>query len=497
MMSVSSISLSGSAGLHIICERDVGIFSLIQQVISNIPWALREGRIPIACFQERTCYCTPKGYRDSDTVWEYYFDPIVLSHPVSSIPEGIRRTISLNPPRSLEAGYFADQHTFVTCNFGDHADLNGKTLLIPWRLEDPDDAVRRKASEVIRAFVHPRAYICDKADRFFREHMNGRYVIGVHVRGTDAVSKQEMRPHRQGSLQLPKYVKEMDRLLKAEPGAMIFVASDAQSSVDHVKDVFGSRVITYDSIRHLSGEAAGKGPAGGLLPGYIAQDRDVAARNGEEAVVEYLLLSRCNYLVHNGSSLARTVLLKAPELPHTNTYAVPPRSPTWLRRTRRRLHWTLSRLRNSGLFTTELFDAGQFKAGWPDWHRNGQVVMTPDSGEAKVTLADTLARIVPINDSFTYRYSLEAFSAAPGSLVRLQVDWHDASGTFMQTTIETRQCGLGWLVYSEDMTPPLGAKTGMVIVGGHSSAPVLVRSVSLKYAVCGMKTASPGQVPHG
>ena len=60
------------------------------------------------------------------------------------------------------------------------------------------------------------------------------------------------------------------------------------------------------------------------MPAYISGDRDVAARNGEDAVVEYLLLSRCDYLVHNGSSLARTVLLNAPELPHTNTHRRPP-----------------------------------------------------------------------------------------------------------------------------------------------------------------------------
>ena len=31
----------------IICERDVGLFSLIQQVIANIPRALVEERVPI------------------------------------------------------------------------------------------------------------------------------------------------------------------------------------------------------------------------------------------------------------------------------------------------------------------------------------------------------------------------------------------------------------------------------------------------------------------
>jgi hypothetical protein len=98
------------------------------------------------------------------------------------------------------------------------------------------------------------------------------------------------------------------------------VASDEQSSADYFIDAFGDRVIAYDSIRHRGGEAAGQGPTGWIMPAYITQDRNTAARNGEDAVIEYLLLSRCAHLIHNGSSLARTVLLNAPQLPHTNTH---------------------------------------------------------------------------------------------------------------------------------------------------------------------------------
>jgi hypothetical protein len=98
------------------------------------------------------------------------------------------------------------------------------------------------------------------------------------------------------------------------------VASDEQSSLDYLAKAFDHRVIAYESVRHHGGEAAGQGPTGWIMPAYIARDRDVAAKNGEDAVIEYLLLSRCHYLVHNGSSLARTVLLNAPRLPHTNTH---------------------------------------------------------------------------------------------------------------------------------------------------------------------------------
>jgi len=54
------------------------------------------------------------------------------------------------------------------------------------------------------------------------------------------------------------------------------------------------------------------------MPAYVTGDPRLAALNGEEAVVEHLLLGRCLALVHNGSSLARTVLLANPALPHVN-----------------------------------------------------------------------------------------------------------------------------------------------------------------------------------
>jgi hypothetical protein len=157
-------------------------------------------------------------------------------------------------------------------------------------------------------------------DDFFARYLAGHPLIGVHVRGTDATSTQELRTFRRGSLVLSRYVAEIERLLDVQPRARIFVATDEQASLDHLTKAFGRRVVAFESVRHQGGEAAGQGPTGWIMPAYIAGDRDIAARNGEDAVIEYLLLSRCHYLVHNGSSLARTVLLNAPLLPHTNTH---------------------------------------------------------------------------------------------------------------------------------------------------------------------------------
>jgi hypothetical protein len=151
--------------------------------------------------------------------------------------------------------------------------------------------------------------------------MEGRDVIGVHVRGTDAVSAEERRAYRQGSLNLRRYRDTVRHLLESREAAKIIVATDDESSLDFFRDNFGEKVIAYDSIRHIAGDPAGKGPLGRIMPAYITGDRHRACRNGQEAVIEYLLLSRCSCLVHNGSSLARTVLLQNPSLPHANTHA--------------------------------------------------------------------------------------------------------------------------------------------------------------------------------
>jgi hypothetical protein len=310
----------GPTRLHIITERDVGLFSLIQQVISNIPWAIAEDRIPVVHFADRTCYWTPNGYHGSATVWEYYFEPLDPTYPATKIPDHIKAVISVKRPSPFEVGYHADDDVFVSCHFGDHPELRGATLPIPYQWDDPSEPLRREAKAVLDKFVRPRAYILDKVTDFFARYMAGHYVIGVHARGTDATSERELRDFRQGSLVLSRYRGEIEQILELQPHAKIFVASDEQSSVSHLEAAFPGRVIAYDSVRHDSGEAAGEGPTGWIMPAYISGDRDVAARNGEDAVIEYLLLSRCDYLVHNGSSLARTVLLNAPELSHVNTH---------------------------------------------------------------------------------------------------------------------------------------------------------------------------------
>jgi hypothetical protein len=306
--------------LHVIRERDVGLFSLIQQVVSNVPWALSEGRVPIAHLGERTCYWVPGGWHGSKSVWEYYFEALINGFPAAAIPADVRATIEQRFPDQNELGFAVGELCFVTNHFGDHSSLRGIVPQIPYTTGNPDAELREQAAAVIGAFVHPRERVAHKADVFFNEHLHGHDVIGVHVRGTDAVSERETRDYRRGSLDLSRYVETLERLLAERLNARVLIATDAQASLDALTEAFGERVVAYDAVRHHDGQPAGSGPTGCIMPAYIAGDRRRAAQNGEDAVVEYLLLRRCAHLVHNGASLAVTVLLAEPTLPHTNTH---------------------------------------------------------------------------------------------------------------------------------------------------------------------------------
>lgn len=320
----SSAAAKTSPSLHICRERDVGLFSLIQQVIGNIPWALAEGRVPVVHFGDRCSYYTPAGHHGAETVWEYYFEPLLDAFPAAVIPEYISAALEKEFPEQTSLGVHMDGGHFVTNSFGEHPNLQEVVPQIPYTTGDPRPALRRRTSEIIDSFVRPRPEVRRRADAFYEQHLRGHDVIGVHARGTDAVSSRETRSYRQGSLSLERFNEAIVDQLRLRPNARVLVATDEQRTLDHLAQRFGERVVALDAIRHHGGEPAGSGPTGCIMPAYVTADRDRAAQNGEDAVVEWLLLTRCRHMVHNGASLAVTALLAAPDLSYTNTRRAQP-----------------------------------------------------------------------------------------------------------------------------------------------------------------------------
>ncbi len=298
----------------LICERDVGMFSLYGQVLSNISLVLSENKIPIVCFGENCCYWTPDGYAGKQSVWEYYFEPLFSKYDYHSLPENIKNKLQIIlsergyvNKEAIESNYDANTH------YGDRPKNIGKVLLMPY-LRDPSKRRRRMLNRIVRKYIKPRDFILEKVKVYWEKNMQNHYVIGVHIRGTDALSD----PRRIGMLNYDRYIIAIKQLLKYHQKAKILITTDDERSLEVMQEAFKDKIICYDAIRYVSGISVGKGPTGSVIPSYIANDRSKAAQNGEEAVIEFLLLSKCDFLIFNGSGLARTTLVVSPELPYLN-----------------------------------------------------------------------------------------------------------------------------------------------------------------------------------
>lgn len=232
----------------------------------------------------------------------------------------VRQHVRSHFPNNTSAGYFIDNTVFVSNHFGDHKQLKN-SLKIPHGWHDPDNEVRSHASAIIDQYIRPRTYILDKANAFIQENTKGVYTIGVHIRGTDVTDKNQHNVSRRGTYNLQSYEQVVNQLLKEYPEARIFVATDSLDALTFIQNRFSNKVIHQSSVFHIEGKVTGKGPMGWGIPAYLSEDTEKAAKNGEEAIIDYLILSQCQYLVHNGSGLPRTALLKNPDLKHTNIHS--------------------------------------------------------------------------------------------------------------------------------------------------------------------------------
>jgi hypothetical protein len=306
--------------LFVIVERDAGLFSLIQQVISNLPRALNQSRIPVVYFGRGCSYWNPEKKVGDNNVWEYYFEPVISQFGSNCLSFDIKSFLFENPIEPGTEGYEFNRQCYISNNFGDHSELRNYCLVIPFEWNDPDPWLRNVSSRLISIFVRPHLWLKQRAENFVSQTLGNNSFLGIHIRGTDALSDAEPRLFRKGSLDYEKYFKYIDDEKKKAPNIKIFVATDSKDSVDIMKERYGADVISYATILHEEGPTAGQGPTGALMPSYFACDAKVASENGAEAVIDYLILTRCSLLIHNGASLARTVLLTKPDLPHINTH---------------------------------------------------------------------------------------------------------------------------------------------------------------------------------
>ncbi|MBU5611479.1 nodulation protein NodZ [Geomonas azotofigens] len=131
--------------------------------------------------------------------------------------------------------------------------------------------------------VRPR--ILERVEAFYREHLAGAPVIGLHVRGGDKVG-EDPGLARLNALYLP----ELERLLREKPEARIFLSTDDDRILARYRERFGDRLAYTVSTRTAN------------LQGVHYQKQASRRALGEEVLIDALLAARCDHFLGNGLS---------------------------------------------------------------------------------------------------------------------------------------------------------------------------------------------------
>ena len=155
----------------------------------------------------------------------------------------------------------------------------------------------RPALDDVRALTsaHVRLLpaIAKRLNTYVRTNFAGKHVIGLHYRGTDKILNSGQRP-------ISAYITAARAVARAD--SWVYIASDTREAVAAVARAFPNRTLHISMYRARSGSATGLHRSGkGTL---------------DDAMMDMLRMSRCDFLIKGRSSLSDVSLLLARNLPY-------------------------------------------------------------------------------------------------------------------------------------------------------------------------------------
>jgi hypothetical protein len=201
-------------------------------------------------------------------------------------------------PDALRADYAVDFALWGTGK--DH--LSGKSL------QDQRCAYHRTITKWIEV---SNQNVLSRTQRIHADLIQGRFCLGVHRRVGNAWVANLQKDGRVPSLD--KLLTRCDKVLQAEGGkdARIFLATDDAEAADAFKSAFGCRLIVQDNVKRTT---ASKQEV------HRGDWQALSLADAEDVLVDTLVLSRCNLLIHASSSISTMASLLNPNLPLMRVY---------------------------------------------------------------------------------------------------------------------------------------------------------------------------------
>ncbi|CAH1266613.1 Hypp3434 [Branchiostoma lanceolatum] len=240
-------------------------------------------------------YCGPPGH--GRNYWTWYFEAVN-----KGIEQGAQTWVCIAPP-----GSFSEVRSVFLARSGAGGDL------VDFRFADMEHKatkyfqpitaeIRALVNHVISGYIKPAARVENIVNAFYKSFMADTVNIGVHMRlKRDHIEEME-NEFGQKTPDVQDFVRVVRHLITNDAAAAavhagkeirIFLACDLDEGLAVFKAEFGDdKVLNIEALR------------GDDFLNVQREDPDTARSLGDEVFTDILLLSRCDYLVHDESSVA-------------------------------------------------------------------------------------------------------------------------------------------------------------------------------------------------
>lgn len=235
-----------------------GLGVCLISVLQHLAHCQATNQIPVVYWGSSFYYYHPDGFNGSQgNVWEYYFEPV--SH--------------------LK---YAGESLHNCCGGTGCGQFHSINM--------HEQSMRDQAHQLWKKYIHPKQNILEKVDRFYKESIEGKHTIGVHLRGTDVL------PDVVG-LKMQRIVDAT--LAQVQEGSQLFVTSDDQNLINQFRSLVPDiKIIEYPCYKSEDGK-----------PLHYRIPKSSYAQVGEDVIVEMLLMAKCDYLVLMQSNISAIPLM--------------------------------------------------------------------------------------------------------------------------------------------------------------------------------------------
>lgn len=284
-----------------------GFFAEFLWAINHLHWCFTHNFTPVIYWGQPFAYFQNTGYNGTYNGWEYYFNSVSnasyklgehlfldIFYPdnnftaIWNYPQYIQNLhLLINKPENkvikVSNGKFPQTHSYPVSK---HHLYN-------------EEFRHYVKGTIIDKFIHIKKSVTDKLEAFYQKNMAGKRTIGIHLRGK--FLGNEVPPIS------PDFLMYHANLF-ADGKTQFFIATDQAPLLEVAKKQLRGKVIFYESQRFnsTSSPVAGQAKLHPIL--------------GENILIEMLLLSRCDHLIHTLSNVSTTALYFNPVLKHTLLY---------------------------------------------------------------------------------------------------------------------------------------------------------------------------------